>query len=354
MCQDGEASISRFNGDLCSSWKPCESMTARQIKPPYPRWLRHLNWQWLGWLCPNHRLCCSSSEASSWTEEMQTIDILHIFQWWTCQRSPRLQILLSYSSCWCHWTSRQRGVNKVHRSQNITPIHFLPLINDFNIWRLWVVSHFTVLCILPNIASFCREERLCQCAEATKPRSCFISTGTVCCRAINNHRHTFKSLLLFSEASRYFPFKKCLNESLRAVIDSLLWGGVQGRWCEVVLQQVEATAEHMPSGNQAACSTETLVWSHPIPCFCWEPVSLINTICQKRQMPTRNIYRQVESPAPHARWRKQKDLPPLTVFCQSGSCQSRKHEAVKAHRTGLSSRTGSPLPKRNLKYLKLN
>lgn len=252
MCQDGEASISRFNGDLCSSWKPCESMTARQIKPPYPRWLRHLNWQWLGWLCPNHWLCCSSSEASSWTEEMQTIDTLHIFQWWTCQRSLWLQTLLSYSSCWCHWTSRQRGVNKVHRSQNITPIHFLPLISDFNIWRLWVVSHFTVLCILPNITSFCREERLCQCAKATKPRSCFISTGTVCCRAINNHRHTFKSLLLFSEVSRYFLFKKCLNESVRAVINSLLWGGVQGRWCEVVLQQVEATAEHMPSGNQAA------------------------------------------------------------------------------------------------------
>lgn len=102
------------------------------------------------------------------------------------------------------------------------------------------------------------------------------------------------------------------------------------------------------------CSTETPVWSHPSPCFCWEPVSLINTICQKRQLPTRNIYRQVESPAPHAHWRKQKDLPPLTVWCQSGSCQSRKHEAVKAHRTGLSSRTGSPLPKRNLKYLKLN
>lgn len=193
MCQDGEASISRFSGDLCSSWKPCESMTARQIKPPYPRWLRHLNWQWLGWLCPNHRLCCSSSEASSWTEEMQTIDTLHIFQWWTCHCSPWLQTLLSCSSCWCHWISRQRGVNKVHQSQDvlkiyiqpsfqvfITPKHFLPLINDFSI---------------------CREERLCQCPDATNPRSCFISTGTVCCRAITNHRHTFKSPLLFSELS---------------------------------------------------------------------------------------------------------------------------------------------------------
>lgn len=48
MCQDGEVSISRFNGDLCSSWKPCESMTARQIKLPCPGWLRHLNWHRLG------------------------------------------------------------------------------------------------------------------------------------------------------------------------------------------------------------------------------------------------------------------------------------------------------------------
>lgn len=39
---------------------------------------------------------------------------------------------------------------------------------------------------------------------------------------------------------------------MRAVINSFLCGGVQGRWCEVVLQQVEATAEHMPSGNRAA------------------------------------------------------------------------------------------------------
>lgn len=175
MCQDGEASISRFNGDLCSSWKPCESMTARQIKPPYPRWLRHLNWQWLGWLCPNHQLCCSSSEASSWTEEMQTIDTLHIFQWWTCHCSPWLQTLLSYTSCWCHWTSQQRGVNKDHRSQYIskiyiqpsfqaftTPKRFLPSINDFNIWRLWVVSHFSAMCVLPNSPSFCKEGRRVQ------------------------------------------------------------------------------------------------------------------------------------------------------------------------------------------------
>lgn len=48
MCQDGEVSISRFNGDLCSSWKPCESMTARQIKLPCPGLLRHLNWHGFG------------------------------------------------------------------------------------------------------------------------------------------------------------------------------------------------------------------------------------------------------------------------------------------------------------------
>lgn len=102
------------------------------------------------------------------------------------------------------------------------------------------------------------------------------------------------------------------------------------------------------------CSTETPVWSYPSSCFCWELVSLINTICQKRRLPTRNIYRRVESPVPHAHWRKQRDLPLLTVLCQSCSCQSRKHEAVKAHWTGLSSRAGSPLPKRHLKCLKLN
>lgn len=44
MCQDGKVSTSRFSGDLCSSWKPCESMTARQIKPPCPGLLRRLNW----------------------------------------------------------------------------------------------------------------------------------------------------------------------------------------------------------------------------------------------------------------------------------------------------------------------
>lgn len=103
------------------------------------------------------------------------------------------------------------------------------------------------------------------------------------------------------------------------------------------------------------CSTETPVWSSPGPSFCWELVSLINTICQKRRLPTRNIYRQVEAPAPHAHWRKQRDLPLLTVLCRSCGCQSRKHEAVKAqNRAGLSSRTGSPLPKRHLKCLKLN
>lgn len=36
MCQDGEVSISRFSEDLCSSWKPAESMTARRIKLPRP------------------------------------------------------------------------------------------------------------------------------------------------------------------------------------------------------------------------------------------------------------------------------------------------------------------------------
>lgn len=64
-----------------------------------------------------------------------------------------------------------------------------------------------------------------------------------------NRRYSFQNSLI--QATVYFLFKKCLNERVRAVINSLLWGGVQGRWCEVV-QQVEATAEHMPSGNQAA------------------------------------------------------------------------------------------------------
>ncbi len=103
MCQDGEVSISRFNGDLCSSWKPCESMTARQIKLPCPGLLRHVNWHWLGWLCPNHQFCFSSSMASSWTEELQTIDTLHIFQQWTCYWSLWLWTLLSFSPCCCGW-----------------------------------------------------------------------------------------------------------------------------------------------------------------------------------------------------------------------------------------------------------
>lgn len=120
MCQDGEVSISRFNGDLCSSWKPCESMTARQIKPPCPGLLRRLNWHWLRWLCPNHQLCFSSSVASSWTEKHQTIDTLHIFQQQTCYWSRWLWTLLSFSLCWCGW-NKAAMKNKQRRSQRKVP-----------------------------------------------------------------------------------------------------------------------------------------------------------------------------------------------------------------------------------------
>lgn len=111
MCQDGEVSISRFNRDLCSSWKPCESMTARQIKLPCPWLLRRLNWHWLGWLRPNHQFYFSSSMASSWTEGIQTIDTLHIFQQQTCYWSLWLWTLLSFRPCWCGWNTQQCWLN---------------------------------------------------------------------------------------------------------------------------------------------------------------------------------------------------------------------------------------------------
>lgn len=111
MCQDGEVSITRFSGDLCSSWKPCESMTARQIKPPCPGLLRHLNWHRLGWLRPNDQFYFSSSMTSSWTVGLQTIDTLHIFQQQTCYWSLWLWTLLCFSPCWCGWTAPQCGIN---------------------------------------------------------------------------------------------------------------------------------------------------------------------------------------------------------------------------------------------------
>lgn len=111
-CQDGEVSISRFNKDLCSSWKPCESMTERQIRPPCPGLLRRLNWHWLRWLCPNHQLCFSSSVASSWTKELQTIDTLHIFQQQTCYWSLRLWTLLSLVPAGVAGIQQQWGLNK--------------------------------------------------------------------------------------------------------------------------------------------------------------------------------------------------------------------------------------------------
>lgn len=57
--------------------------------------------------------CFSSSMASSWTEELQTIDTLHIFQQWTCYWSLWLWTLLSFNPCWCGWNSPQWGINSL-------------------------------------------------------------------------------------------------------------------------------------------------------------------------------------------------------------------------------------------------
>ena len=50
-CQDGEGSILCFTGDLCSSWKSCESQTARQIRLPYS-WSQpsELAMTWVTWV----------------------------------------------------------------------------------------------------------------------------------------------------------------------------------------------------------------------------------------------------------------------------------------------------------------
>lgn len=80
-------------GSLVNQWR-----RGRSNRRARPGSLRHLNWQRRGWLCPNHRLCFSSSMASSWTLELHTIDTRHIFQPPTCYWSLWLQTLLS---CWC-------------------------------------------------------------------------------------------------------------------------------------------------------------------------------------------------------------------------------------------------------------
>lgn len=122
-----------------------------------------------------------------------------------------------------------------------------------------------------------------------------------------------------------------------------------------VLQQVEAAVAAAPSGNQAGSlyRDSGVIASH-------SPPLLGAGASRKHHLPGETAARlgafigRSRRPCHAAAEGKQRRPPLLTVLRQSCGRQSRKREAAKAHRTGLRSRTRSPLPTRHLKCLKLN